>query len=118
MGSHGCGCSSTLLPNQGSLCNTGTTAYEAEVREDEKYRELLDNGRIFRPCAKEVQAKADNFLSRVSKKGCRSHNDQPASSFLKQRISIVFQIGNAACIPGTVSDRVTFEEIYYIKFIF
>ena len=29
-------------------------------------------------------------------------------------ISIALQIGNAACVLGTVSDRDAFEEIYYI----
>ena len=33
--------------NQGSLCNPGTTATEAEARKIEKYRELIDNGYIF-----------------------------------------------------------------------
>ena len=33
--------------NQGSLCNPGTTATEAEGRKIEKYRELIDNGYIF-----------------------------------------------------------------------
>ena len=33
--------------NQGSLCNPGTTATEAEVRKNEKYRELIDIGYIF-----------------------------------------------------------------------
>ena len=32
--------------NQGSLCNPGTTATEAEARKNEKYRELIDNGYI------------------------------------------------------------------------
>ena len=42
----------TLAPsrlNQGSLCNTETTATDAEARKIEKYRELLDNGYIFQP---------------------------------------------------------------------
>ena len=42
---------------------------------------------------------------------CRSHDDQRAGSFLKQRISMALQIGNAACVLGTVSDRDVFEEI-------
>ena len=33
--------------NQGSLCNPGTAAAEAEARKIEKYRELIDNGYIF-----------------------------------------------------------------------
>ena len=41
--------------NQGSLCNPGTTATEAEERKIEKYRELIDNGFIFQPVALEVR---------------------------------------------------------------
>ena len=33
--------------NQGSLCNPGTTATEAEACKSEKYRELIDNGYVF-----------------------------------------------------------------------
>ena len=43
-----------------------------------------------------------------------SQDDQRASSFLKQRFSTALQIGNAACVLGTVSDRDACEEIYYI----
>ena len=35
--------------NQGSLCNPGTTATEAEARKIEKHRVLIDNGYIFQP---------------------------------------------------------------------
>ena len=41
--------------NQGSLCNPGTTATEAEARKIEKYRELINNGYIFQSVALEVQ---------------------------------------------------------------
>ena len=40
--------------NQGSLCNAGTTATEAEARKIEKYCELIENGYIFQPVAFEV----------------------------------------------------------------
>ena len=33
--------------SQGSLCNPGTTATEAEARKIQKYHELIDNGYIF-----------------------------------------------------------------------
>ena len=58
------------------------------------------------------------FITRLCKMLCRSHDDQRAGSFLKQRISMALQIGNAACVLGTVSDRNAFEEIYYIQPIF
>ena len=104
--------------NQGSLCNPGTTATEAEARKIEKYRELIDNGYIFQPVASEVQGflgeSSEIFITPLCKMLCRSHDDQRAGSFLKQRISMALQIGNATCVLGTVSDRDAFEEIYYI----
>ena len=104
--------------NQGSLCNPGNTATEAEARKIEKYRELIYNGYILQPVALEVQGSlgetSEIFITRLFKMLRRSHDDQRAGSLLKQRISIDLQIGNAACVLGTVSDRDAFEEIYYI----
>ena len=111
----------TLAPShlkQGSLCNPGTTATEAEARQIENYRELLDSGYVFQPMALEVKGSVGEsskiFITRLCKMLCRSHDDQRAGSFLKQRISVSLQIGNAACVLGTVSDRDAFEEVYYI----
>ena len=104
--------------NQGSLCNPGTTATEAEARKIEKYRELKDNGYIFQPVALEVQGSlgegSEIFITRLCKMLCRSHDDQRVGSFLNQRILMALQISNAACVLGSVSDRDAFEEIYYI----
>ena len=41
--------------NQGSLCNPGITATEAEALNIEKYREWIDNGYIFQPVVMKVQ---------------------------------------------------------------
>ena len=57
---------------------------------------------------------SESFITRLCTMLCRSHDDQRVGSFLKQRISMALQIGNAACVLGTVSDRDAFEEIYYI----
>ena len=55
--------------NQGSLCNPGTTATEAEARKIEKYRELIDNGYNFQPVALEVQGSfgesSEIFITRL-----------------------------------------------------
>ena len=84
----------------------------------QQYRESVDNGYIFQPVALEVQGSSGEsseiFITRLCKMLCRSHDDQRAGSFLKQRISMALQIGNAASVLGTVSDRDAFEEIYYI----
>ena len=108
--------------NEGSLCIPGTTATEAEARKIEKYGQLIDNGNIFQPVALEIQGflgeSSEIFITRLCKMLCRSHDNQRARSFLKQRISKALQIGNAACVLGTVSDRDAFEDIYYIYFYF
>ena len=54
------------------------------------------------------------FISCLCKMLSRSHDNQRAGSFLKQRISMAFQIGNAAYVLETVSDRDAFNEIYYM----
>ena len=54
------------------------------------------------------------FITRLCEMLCRSHDNQRAGSFLKQWISLALQIGDAACVVGTVSDRDAFEEVYYI----
>ena len=55
--------------NQGSLCNPGTTATQAEARKIEKFRELIDNGYIFQPVALEVQGSlgesSEIFITRL-----------------------------------------------------
>ena len=54
---------------------------------------------------------SDIFITRLSKMLWRSHDDQRAGSFLKHWISMALQIGNAACVLETVSNRDPFEEI-------
>ena len=54
------------------------------------------------------------FITRLCKMPCRSHDDQRAGSFLMKRISMAPQIGNTACVRGTVNVRDAFEEINYI----
>ena len=78
----------------------------------------MDKGYIFQPVALKVQGSlcesSEIFtrLCKLCKMLCRSHNDQRVGSFSKQRISMALQIGNAACVLGTWSDRDVFEEIY------
>ena len=54
------------------------------------------------------------FITRLCEMLCGSYEDQRVGSFLKQRILMALQIGNAACFLGTVSYRDAFEEVYYI----
>ena len=103
--------------NQGSLCNPGTSATEAEARKIENYRELIDSGYNFQPVALKVHGSSvessEIFITRLCNMLCRSRNDQRVGSFLKHWISTALQIGITACVLGFVSDRNAFEELYY-----
>ena len=44
--------------NDGSVCNPGTAAAEAEERKNDKYKDLVDDGYLFQPLAFEIQGAA------------------------------------------------------------
>ena len=79
--------------------------------------------------ALEVQgslSESSEIFTRLCKMLCRSHDDQRAGSFLKQLISMAFQIGNAACDLGSVSPQRfvrrsllhIFKPLYHSSLIF
>ena len=57
--------------NQGSLCNPGTTATDAEARKIERYHKLIDNGYFFQPVTMEEKGSlgesSDFFITRLCK---------------------------------------------------
>ena len=101
--------------NAGSVCNPGTTAAEAEERKIDKYKDLVNDGYLFQPLAFEIQGAAGpstRFLSKLCKNLSICTEEPRAISFLKQRISLAIQIANAACVLGTINDKITFDEIF------
>ena len=92
----------------------GIIITSAGARKNAKYRRLIDNGYIFQPVAMEVEGSLDEtseiFITPLCKMPYRSHDNQRAGNLLKQRISVAFQIANAACDLGTVSERGAFEK--------
>ena len=93
--------------NAGSVCNPGTAAPEAEEQKNDKYKDLVDDGYLFQPLASEIQHR--NFLSKLRKNLSICTEEPRAGSFLKQRISLAIQIANAACVLGTINDKITFD---------
>ena len=74
--------------NQGSSCNLGTTATDAQGRKIVKYCKFIDIGQIFQLLALEVKSSlgknSEVFVTRFCKIPCRSDDDQRGGSFLKQ----------------------------------
>ena len=72
----------------------------------------------FQPMALEIQGSlgesSEIFISCLCKMLRRSHDSHRAGNFLKQQVSLVFQIGIAACVLGTVSDRDELKGNSYI----
>ena len=103
--------------NAGSVCNPGTAAAEAEERKMDKYKDLVNDGYLFQPLAFEIQGAAGPSTEIVLSKLCKNLSictEEPrAGSFLKQRISLAIQIANAACVLGTINDKIKFDEIFY-----
>ena len=101
-----------------SVCNPCTAAAEAEERKNDKYEDLVDDGYLFQPLAFEIQGAAghstESFLSKLCKNLSICTEEPRAGSFLKQRISLAIQIANAACVLGTINDKITFDEIFYL----
>ena len=102
--------------NAGSVCNPGTAAAEAEERKNDKYNVFVDDGYLFQPLAFEIQGAAgpstEICLSKLCKNLSICTEEPRAGSFLKQRISLAIQIANAACVLGTINDKIAFDEIF------
>ena len=101
----------------GSVCNPGTAAAaEAEEQKNDNYKVQVDDGYLFKPLVFEIQAPAEIILSKLCKNLSKSTEEPRATSFLKQRISLAIQIANAACVLGTVNDKITF--FFFLNFTF
>ena len=104
--------------NAGSVCNPGTAAAEAEEPKNDKYKDLVHDGHLFQPLAFEIQGavvpSTEVFLSKLYKNISICTDEPIAGSFFKLRISLAIQIANAACVLGTINDKITFDETFYL----
>ena len=75
-------------------------------------------GYLFQPLAFEIQGAAvpstEIFLSKLCKNLSMCTEEPRAGSFSKQRLSLAVQIANAAYVRGTINDKITFGEIFYL----
>ena len=91
---------------------------EAEKQKIYKYKDLVNDGYLFQPLIFEIQGAAgpstEIFLSKLCKNLSICTEEPRAGSFLKQRISLAIQIANAACVLGTINDKIIFDEVFFI----
>ena len=103
-------CPDTLAPshlNQSSLA-TGSAASAAESRKRTKYAELSSGNYAFVPIAIETLGAwgpcALEFCADLGGRIARHTGDARATAFLKQRLDMAIQRGNAAAVVGTLAE--------------
>jgi hypothetical protein len=103
-------CPDTLAPshlNQSSLA-TGSAASAAESRKRTKYAELSSGNYAIVPIAIETLGArgpcALEFCEDLGGRIARHTSDARATAFLKQRLDMAIQRGNAATVVGTLAE--------------
>ena len=104
---------------QRSLLNPGNAAEHAEEGKLAKYRDL-QNAYNFIPLGFETMGHwgphAVKFVQELGRLLAQSTGELRSTAFLRQRLSIAIQRGNAAAIRGTVPDSSELNEIFHLPF--
>ena len=93
------------------MTGPGVVATDAECRKQLTY-EAISQTYCFIPVAIE---EATAFLKDLGRRIAATTKEHRSFEFLMQRVSVVFQRGNAACVLGKTSDNNnTLEDLFYI----
>ena len=96
----------------------GAAADAAETRKQRKY-EALEDRFIVQPIGFETMgswgAGARSFLTDVGSRVKRATGNQRAMEFLRQRVSIEIQRGNAAAVMGTVENSKEWTDLFLLS---
>ena len=97
----------------------GSAADAAEARKQRKYQ-ALEQQFIVQPIGFETMgswgAGAKAFLTDVGHRVKQATGNQRAMEFLRQRVSIEIQRGNAASVMGTVDNAKDFSNLFLLSF--
>lgn len=114
-------CVSTLASShlQLSVVEAGAAARQAEDRKVEKYSDLSST-HIFTPLGFETMGhwgpSTINFVKELGKLMEEASGEKRATVFLRQRLSIAIQRGNAAAVRGTAPEGSVFSELFHLPY--
>jgi len=102
-----------------SSVNAGAAAEKAATKKQIKYKDLIEQNYIFIPFAIEtlgsICGKGLDFINTLGDLINLLLCEPRSKLYLKQRISVALQRGNAACVMGTFNSSYNnMEEIFYI----
>ena len=84
----------------------------------QKYHELADGRFIFCPIGFETFGpwgpEAKQLIAEIGRRISDRTGEKRASEFLRQRVSIEIQRGNAACVLGTHGFMRGLDEVFYL----
>lgn len=113
-------CTDTFAPSNinFSTRQAGRAAEDKAQRKTRKYGELINQNYLFIPFSVETMGpwsiEAVKFFDELSKMITVKTNEPRSKSFLKQRLSMAIQRGNAAAIMGTFRGCDRMGEIFYL----
>ena len=97
----------------------GKAATEAEDLKAKKYEPLVRDGYFYQAVAFQTQGECGSDTLRFNRDLGRrltyATHETREPSFLKQRISVALQIGNAASFFGTIKPTDSLEDIFLIS---
>ena len=114
-------CVSTLAASnvQLSIGEPGAAASRAEERKSVKYSDLAQNY-VFTPLGFETMGhwgpSTVNFVQELGRLLAQATGEPRSTVFLRQRMSIAIQRGNAAAVRGTVTEGGGFSELFHLPF--
>lgn len=113
-------CTDTYAPSnlRYSTKSAGRAAEDKAKRKETKYRSLVERNYHFVPFAVETMGpwcmEAIKFFDEMGKMIATKTDEPRSKSFLKQRISMAIQKGNAAAVMGCFEPSEHLEEVFYL----
>ena len=81
-----------------------------------KHNSIIETGYIFQPLAFDNQGncgpETETFLNELGSRLRVATFEDRSSVFLRQRISVIIQQYNFACVSGTLSEGVCLEDVF------
>lgn len=113
-------CTDTFAPSNlhHSTIKAGKAADDKAKRKESKYKTLIDRNYHFVPFSVETMGPwcedAIKFVDELGKMIELKTNEPRSKTFLKQRISMAIQKGNAAAVMGCFEPSDSMEEVFYL----
>ena len=115
-------CVSTLANShlQHSILEAGAAAEQAEAKKRDKYGDL-SSSHIVTPLGFETMGQwgpsTIRFVKELGRLLEESTGEKRSAAFLRQRLSIAIQRGNAAAVRGTVPEGGALSELFHLPYV-